>query len=196
LTTCFYLPTKTVLRRQLESVQYTSPAFGKRCREMAVRPSMGSVGDAYDNAMAESFFATLECELLARHRFKTQADARLAVFDFIEGFYNSRRRHSAIGYLSPAELERRHARTLASAGAAQPAGVLAAVKDKPCGRAKRRVLDGRCARPPAKRAGRTKERAHAEPKKGTSLSRRAGNPHSTCLDSKPPSRPRNRDRPR
>src|SRR5437764_2147895 len=100
--------------------QYTSLAFGGRCREAGVRPSMGSVGDAYDNAMAESFFATLECELLARRRFKTQADARLAVFDFIEGFYNSRRRHSAIGYLSPNEFERRHARSPTSPGAPQP----------------------------------------------------------------------------
>ena len=70
---------------------------------------MGSVGDAYDNAMCESFFATLECELLARHRFRTQLEARSAVFDFIEGFYNSRRRHSALDYLSPARYERMHA---------------------------------------------------------------------------------------
>ena len=70
---------------------------------------MGSVGDAYDNAMAESFFATLECELLERRRFKTQAEARMAVFAFIEGFYNPRRRHSALGYLSPVVFERRHA---------------------------------------------------------------------------------------
>ena len=68
---------------------------------------MGSVGDAYDNAMAESFFATLECELLDRRRFKTQAEARNAVFEFIEGFYNPRRRHSSLGYLSPVEFERR-----------------------------------------------------------------------------------------
>ena len=86
--------------------QYTSIEFGKRCREAGVRPSMGSVGDAYDNAMAESFFATLECELLDRRRFKTQAEARMAVFEFIEGFYNPRRRHSSLGYLSPVEFER------------------------------------------------------------------------------------------
>ena len=53
---------------------------------------MGSAGDAYDNAMCESFFATLECELLARHRFKSQPEARIAVFAFIEGFYNPRPR--------------------------------------------------------------------------------------------------------
>jgi Integrase core domain len=70
--------------------------------------AMGSVGNAYDNAMCESFFAPLECELLARHRFKTQAEARMAVFEFIEGFYTLRRRHSSIGYLSPVEYERCH----------------------------------------------------------------------------------------
>ena len=142
------------LRRPLESAQYTSLAFGQRCREMGVRPSMGSVGDAYDNAMAESFFATLECELIARCRFETQAQARLAVFDFIEGFYNPRRRHSALGYLSPNDFERQHHNSMASPGASEPAAVLTAVKDKPCGRAKRRDLDGRCARRPMQRAGR------------------------------------------
>jgi putative transposase len=85
-----------VLRRSLECKQYTSIEFGRRCRDAGVRPSMGSVGDAYDNAMCESFFATLECELLDRCRFKTQAEARRAVFEFIEGFYNPRRRHSSI----------------------------------------------------------------------------------------------------
>ena len=84
-------------------------AFGLRCREARVVPSMGSVGDCYDNALAESFFATLECELLDRVRFRTQAEARIAIFDFIEGFYNPSRRHSSIGYLSPNEFERQHA---------------------------------------------------------------------------------------
>jgi putative transposase len=68
---------------------------------------MGSVGDAYDNALCESFFATLECELLDRQRFPTPAVARDAVFDFIEGWYNPRRRHSALAYLSPCDYERR-----------------------------------------------------------------------------------------
>ncbi len=74
-----------VLRRPLEATQYTSLAFGKRCKEAGMRPSMGSVGDAYDNAMCESFFATLECELLERRRFASQAEARMACFGFIEG---------------------------------------------------------------------------------------------------------------
>jgi Bacterial protein of unknown function (DUF853)/Integrase core domain len=73
-------------------------------RAVGVRPSMGSVEDDYDNAMCESFFATLECELLDRRRFKTQAEARTAVFEFIEGFYNPRRRHSSIGYPLPDRL--------------------------------------------------------------------------------------------
>src|SRR5512141_1690794 len=87
--------------------QYTSLAFGGRCREAGIRPSMGSVGDCFDNALCESFFATLECELLERRRFKTQPEARNAVFEFLEGWYNRYRRHSALGYLSPAEFERR-----------------------------------------------------------------------------------------
>ena len=80
---------KSVIHHSDQGSQYTSIAFGARCREAGVRPSMGSVGDAYDNAMAESFFATLECELLDRRRFKTQAEARMAVFAFIEGFLQS-----------------------------------------------------------------------------------------------------------
>jgi putative transposase len=120
-----------VIHHSDQGSQYTSIAFGHRCREAGVRPSMGSAGDAYDNAMCESFFATLECELLARHRFTTQAEARMAVFEFIEGFYNPRRRHSSIGYLSPVEYERR---LPAGPDPRHPAGVLAAVKDKPCGR--------------------------------------------------------------
>ena len=97
------------MRRPLEPAQYTSIVFGLQCREAGVQPSMGSVGDCYDNAMCESFFATLECELLDRVRFRTQSEARIAIFDFIEGFYNPRRRHSALGYLSPIEFERAQA---------------------------------------------------------------------------------------
>ena len=95
-----------VIHHSDQGCQYTSIAFGQRCREMGVRPSMGSVGDAYDNAMCESFFATLECELLDRQKFKNQVEARLAVFDFIEGWYNPHRRHSALAYESPINYER------------------------------------------------------------------------------------------
>jgi hypothetical protein len=115
---------------------------------------MGSVGDAYDNAMAESFFATLECELLARSRFKTQAEARNAVFEFIEGFYNPRRRHSSLEYLSPVEFERQHRERAASPGARDPAAVLGAVKVKPSRARKVRDLDGPCARRLVECAGR------------------------------------------
>ena len=95
-----------VIHHSDQGSQYTSIAFGLRCAKAGVKPSMGSVGDCYDNAMCESFFATLECELIDRHRFRSQAEARTAVFEFIEGWYNSRRRHSAIGYLSPIDFER------------------------------------------------------------------------------------------
>ena len=95
-----------VIHHSDQGSQYTSIAFGKRCHEAGVRPSMGSVGDCYDNAMCESFFATLECELIDRNRFRSQAEARMAVFEFIEGWYNPRRRHSSIGYLSPVDYER------------------------------------------------------------------------------------------
>jgi putative transposase len=96
-----------VIHHSDQGCQYTSIAFGKRCEQEGVRPSMGSVGDCYDNAMCESFNATLECELLARCKFKDQREASLAVFDYIEGFYNPQRRHTSIGNVSPAEFERR-----------------------------------------------------------------------------------------
>lgn len=99
---------ENVIHHSDQGSQYASLAFGKRCREMGVRPSMGTVGDAYDNAMAESFFATLECELIDRKTFRTKTEARLAVFTWIEGWYNPRRRHSALGYLSPMNYEEKH----------------------------------------------------------------------------------------
>jgi len=104
-----------VIHHSDQGSQYTSIAFGLRCKQAGVRPSMGSVGDAYDNAMCESFFATLECELLDRRKFKTKAEARMAIFEFIEGWYNPARRHSALGYQSPMAYERRQAEQLESA---------------------------------------------------------------------------------
>ncbi len=94
-----------VIHHSDQDSQYTSLAFGKRCEQAGLRPSMGSVSDCFDNAMCESFFATLECELLDRRRFKTQVEARMAVFEFIEGWYNPHRRHSALDYLSPINYE-------------------------------------------------------------------------------------------
>ena len=98
-----------VIHHSDQGCQYTSIEFGKRCREARVRPSMGSVGDCFDNAMCESFFATLECELIDRSTFRTHDVARVAIVDFIEGFYNTRRRHSSIGYCSPVQFEKRQA---------------------------------------------------------------------------------------
>ena len=142
---------KNVIHHSDQGTQYASIAFGHRCREAGVRPSMGSVGDAYDNALCESFFATLECELLDRSRFKTQAEARIAVFDFIEGFYNPRRRHSSIGYLSPVEFERRHPD---NPGATSLPSCSRPSSTSPSGGPRGAVLDRRCARRPHLRAGR------------------------------------------
>lgn len=97
---------EAVIHHSDQGSQYTSLAFGQRCREMGVRPSMGTVGDAYDNAMAESFFGTLECELIDRRSWKSKSEARAALFTWIESWYNPRRLHSSLGYLSPNEFER------------------------------------------------------------------------------------------
>jgi putative transposase len=94
-----------VVHHSDQGCQYTSFAFGKRCREAGVRPSMGTVGDCFDNAMCESFFASLECEVLDRYRLRSHAEARMRVFRYIEGFYNPRRRHSSLDYQSPMNYE-------------------------------------------------------------------------------------------
>ena len=99
----------SVIHHSDQGCQYTSLAFGRRCRHAGVRPSMGSVGDCYDNAMCESFFATLECEVLDYRPFHSHAEARAEIFDFIEGWYNPHRRHSALGYHSPINYEKLHA---------------------------------------------------------------------------------------
>ncbi len=98
-----------VVHHSDQGCQYTSIEFGERCRRAGIRPSMGSVGDCYDNAMCESFFATLECELIDRSTFKNHDEACHAIFDFIEGFYNTHRRHSALSYDSPVQFEKRQA---------------------------------------------------------------------------------------
>jgi putative transposase len=157
---------ENVIHHSDQGSQYTSIAFGARCREAGVQPSMGSVGDAYDNAMAESFFATLECELLDRRRFKTQAEARIAVFTFIEGFYNPRRRHSGIGYLSPVAYEKK----LLDPAARDPAIVLTPVEARPGDgeiggtTAVPAGLDRRSTRRPSHRAGRDEKIISAEQK--------------------------------
>jgi putative transposase len=98
-------PSPGLIHHSDRGSQYTSLAFGKTLSDAGVLQSIGRRGDAFDNAVAESFFATLETELIDRSNFKTRDQARLELFDFIEGFYNPRRRHSALGYLSPAEYE-------------------------------------------------------------------------------------------
>ncbi len=100
-------PDPGVIHHSDQGCQYTSVAFGQHCQEAGVQPSMGSRGDCFDNAVTESFFATLECELLDRSIFRTHAEARTAIFEYVEGFYNTHRRHSALAYLPPAEFERR-----------------------------------------------------------------------------------------
>ena len=95
-----------VIHHSDQGSQYTSVAFGNRCKKAGIRPSTGSVGDCFDNAMCESFFATLESELLDRNRFETKAEARMAIFWFIEAWYNPRRRHSSLGYMSPMAFEK------------------------------------------------------------------------------------------
>ena len=98
-----------VIHHSDQGTQYTSVAFGKRCREAGIRPSMGSVGDCFDNALAESFFATLECELIDRKTLRSPAEAKAIVFDYIEGWYNPCRRHSSNGQISPMRFERENA---------------------------------------------------------------------------------------
>jgi len=97
-----------VIHHSDQGSQYTSVAFGLASHEAGIVPSMGSVGDCYDNAMAESFFATLKTERVHRRSYKTRTEAITDVFTWIEGRYNTRRRHSSVNYLSPSEYEKRH----------------------------------------------------------------------------------------
>jgi putative transposase len=101
-------PAHGLIHHSDHGTQYTSIAFGSRMRGAGIVASMGTVGDSYDNAMAESFFASLETELIDRTTWRSHAEARRDVFDWIEVFYNLVRRHSALGYLAPAEFEDRY----------------------------------------------------------------------------------------
>jgi putative transposase len=100
-------PQTGLIHHSDQGVQYTSFFFGKRLEEAGIVPSMGSVGSAYDNAMAESFIATLKTELLYGEdsSWPTRASARTAIFEYLEGFYNRYRLHSALGYKSPVDFE-------------------------------------------------------------------------------------------
>jgi putative transposase len=98
-------PSPGLIHHSDRGSQYTSVEFGGRLKEAGLLPSMGSVADAYDNSMAESFVSTLKRELIHRHSWPTRQIARTALFEYIEGFYNTRRRHSALGHMSPSEYE-------------------------------------------------------------------------------------------
>jgi putative transposase len=111
---------KDVIHHSDQGRQYTSVAFGKRCGEAGVRPSIGSVGDAYDNSVAESFFSTLEAELLSRRRLTSQAEARMPCLSFIEGWYNPVRLCSGLGYRSPMTYEAEMQKGLTDAWPASP----------------------------------------------------------------------------
>jgi putative transposase len=110
-----------VIHHSDQGSQYTSQAFRQMCAQAGVQVSMGSVGDAYDNAMAESFFASLECELIARKSWKTHREAQNDVFTWIEAWYNPHRRHSALGQQSPAKFEQAYWQRLQPNGEATAA---------------------------------------------------------------------------
>jgi transposase InsO family protein len=100
-------PAGRVTHHSDQGAQYTSTAFGHAIRDAKIIDvSMGSVGDAYDNAMVESFFATIKTELLDRRSWPTRQQARTAIYEYIEAWYNPRRRHSGLGYQSPADYEK------------------------------------------------------------------------------------------
>jgi putative transposase len=117
-------PAPGLIHHSDQGCQYTAVLFGKRCAKAGVEISMGSVGDCYDNAVCETFHASLKKERIYRQPWPTRAEARAAVFEYIEGWYNPRRRHSTLGYLSPAEFERHHAELATSR--VSTAGVAAA----------------------------------------------------------------------
>ena len=107
-------PVKDLIHHSDHGSQYTSLAFGHRLEQADILGSMGSVGDALDNAVAESFFATLQTELLDRQSWQTRQQLKTAIFEFVEVFYNRQRRHSTLEYLSPLEFERRYALKMAA----------------------------------------------------------------------------------
>ena len=115
-------PDRGLIWHSDQGSQFVSLAFGQQARAAGIAQSMGSRGDCFDNAVAESFFATLKKELIHRRTWPTKAELRLEVFEYIEVFYNRQRRHSTLGQLSPADYE---ARTLSPSGSALAASRLA-----------------------------------------------------------------------
>jgi transposase InsO family protein len=103
-----------VLRRPVEFAQFTSWAFTRRAVDSGLLPSMGSVGDCYDNAMMGSFWSRVQVELLDRKRWSTRIELASAIFEYLEIFHNRQRRHSALSMLTPLEFEARHQPTTAA----------------------------------------------------------------------------------
>src|SRR5947209_18590176 len=106
LTRCSNRPTNNPLRRPVESAQYTSEQFQRLMADNGIDCSMSRSGNVWDNAAMESFFSSLKTERIARKMYRTRDEAKADVFDYIERFYNPKRRHSTIGYMSPMEFER------------------------------------------------------------------------------------------
>lgn len=98
-------PTASLVHHSDGGTQYTALSFGKRLEEADIVPSMGRTGSALDNAVSESFVATLKAELVHARRFPTRGATRSAVFEYLEAFYNRRRLHSSLGYVSPQGFE-------------------------------------------------------------------------------------------
>lgn len=94
-----------MLHRLVEPAQFTSWVFGEKIRSAGLLPSFGTVGDGLDNAMMESFWSSMQIELLNRRRWKTRVELANAIFEYIEIFYNRQRRHSSLGYVAPIEYE-------------------------------------------------------------------------------------------
>ena len=98
-------PAPGLVHHSDQGVQYTSLSFGERLKEVSSKPSMGRTGSALDNAMAESFVSTLKAELVSNLEFPSRRAAKTAIFEYLETFYNTRRLHSSLGYMSPADFE-------------------------------------------------------------------------------------------
>ena len=113
-TSTYCLSNKAVLRRPLEPGQFTSWAFTRRAIDSGLLPSMGSIGDCYDNAVIESFWSRMQVELLDRKRWHTRLELANAIFEYLEIFHNRQRRHSALGMLTPCEFEAAYQPTTAA----------------------------------------------------------------------------------
>jgi transposase InsO family protein len=107
-------PTTATVIHSDQGTQFTSWAFTRRAIDSGLLPSMGSVGDCFDNAVIESFWSRMQVELLDRQRWRTRVELANAIFEYLEIFHNRQRRHSALGMLSPVEFENRHQPTTAA----------------------------------------------------------------------------------